>query len=141
MFINTKSLKDADQKFHRRSDPIWFSNPLHSFQGLDSTLPTQKMYFEAHFIHHDNGAILNKIPFMKKTRIGLVLGAGTLYVPEYDWQHYEMYTGLERTFKFSRRRLRIGIYGVISDGNHIQPTPSYKVSFALLDERNMKWNF
>ena len=141
MFVNTKSLKDADQKFHRRSDPIWFSNPLHSFQGLDSSLPTQRMYFEAHFIHHDNGAIINKIPFMKKTRIGLVFGTGMLYVPEYNWQHYEMYTGLERTFKFSRRRLRIGIYGVLSDGNQIKPTPSYKISFALLDERNMKWNF
>lgn len=140
-FLNTRSLKDADQKYHRRSDPIWFSNPLYSFQGLDSTLPTQKIYYEAHFVHHDNGAILNKIPFMKKTRIGLVLGAGYLYVPEFDWHHYEVLAGLERNFKFSKRRLRIGIYGVLSGGNHIVPTPGWKVSFAILDNRNLKWNF
>ncbi len=140
-FLNTRSLKDADQKYHRRSDPIWFSNPLYSFQGLDSTLPTQKIYYEAHFVHHDNGSILNKIPFMKKTRIGLVVGAGYLYVPEFDWHHYEVLAGLERNFKFSKRRLRVGIYGVLSGGNHIVPTPGWKVSFAILDNRNLKWNF
>tara|TARA_B110000285_G_scaffold123015_1_gene139087 strand:+ start:713 stop:3214 length:2502 start_codon:yes stop_codon:yes gene_type:complete len=140
-FLNTKSLQFADEKFHRRSDPIWFSNPLFSFQGLDSTLPTRKIYYEAHFVHHDNGAILSKIPFMKKTRIGLVAGAGGLYIPEFDWIHYEVLAGLERNFKFSKRRLRIGIYGVLSGGNHIIPTPSWKISFAILDNRSMKWNF
>ncbi|MBL4863007.1 MAG: carboxypeptidase-like regulatory domain-containing protein [Crocinitomicaceae bacterium] len=141
LFLNTKQLKDADQKFHRRSDPIWFSNPLYSFQGLDSTLPTQKIFYEGHFVHHDNGSIINKIPFMKKTGIGLVVGAGALYVPEFDWQHYELLAGLERNFKFSKRRLRIGVYGVLSDGNHIDPTPAWKVSFAVLNNRNLKWNF
>jgi hypothetical protein len=141
LFLNTKVLKDADQKFHRRSDPIWFSNPLHSFQALDSTMPTQRAYLEAHFVHHDNGSMINKIPFMKKTRIGLVFGVGALYVPEFDWQHYELFAGLERTFKFSKRRLRLGVYGVISDGNQMAPRPGFKVSFALMDRRNLKWNF
>ncbi len=140
-FLNTKVLKDADQKFHRRSDPIWFSNPLHSFQGLDSTLPTQKISAEVHFVHHDNGAIINKIPFMKKTRIGLVIGAGALYVPERNWQHYEILAGLERNFKFSKRVLRIGVYGALSDGNNIKPTPTWKVSFAIMNNRDLKWNF
>jgi hypothetical protein len=140
-FLNTKGLRDADQKFHRRSDPIWFSNPLYSFQGLDSTLPTQKIYFEGHYVHHAKGAILNKIPFMKKTGIGLVFGAGALYIPDLNWQHYEILAGLERNFKFSKRRLRVGIYGILSDGNNIIPTPGWKVSFAILNNRNLKWNF
>jgi hypothetical protein len=140
-FVNSKQLKDADMKFNRRSDPFWFSNPLYSFQGLDTLLPTKRRIFEGHFIHHDNGAIINKIPFMKKTGVGLVFGAGALYVTEYKYQHYEVLAGLERNFKFSRRRLRIGIYGVMSDGNAIKPTPTWKISFAVLDDRNMKWNF
>ena len=78
---------------------------------------------------------------MKKTRVGLVVGVGGLYVQEFDWQHYEALAGLERVFKFSKRRLRIGVYGVLSDGNRITPTASWKISFALLDNRNMKWNF
>ena len=140
-FITMKDVREPDLRYQRRSDPIWFSNPLYSFQGLDTTLPTKSWVHEAHFVHHDNGAILNKIPFMKKTRIGLVVGGGAMYVQEHKYQHYEILAGLERSFKLSRRRLRIGIYGCASDGNKSNFLLNYKVSFALLDDRNMKWNF
>ncbi len=141
-FLNTASLKEADRKFQRRSDPIWFSNPLYSFQSLDSTYPSNRIYYEGHFVHHDNGAIINKIPFMKKTRIGLVVGAGALYIPEFDLQHYEILVGLERNFKLSKRRLRIGIYGTLSRDNvTFKVRPDWKISFAILDNRNLKWNF
>ena len=140
-FLNAKVLKEVDWKYHRRSDPIWFSNPLFSYQDLDTSLPTLDWYFESHFIHHFNGAIINKIPFMKKTRITSVFGGGYLWVPEHQWQHYEFFTGLERIFKFAKRRLRIGAYAVFSDGNQIGPRSTFKISFALLNRRNMKFNF
>lgn len=140
-FLNSSGLREIDYKFHRRSDPIWFSNPLFSFQDLDTSLPTLDWYFEAHAVHHFNGALINKIPFMKKTRLMTVVGGGYLYVPEHNWQHYEVFAGLERIFKFSRRRLRVGLYGVFSDGNQIKPRATYKVSFAMLDNRSMKFNF
>ena len=140
-FVTMKDVREPDLRYQRRSDPIWFSNPLYSFQGLDTTLPTKRWVHEFHFVHHDNGAILNKIPFMKKTRIGLVFGGGAMYVQEHNYQHYELLAGLERSFKMSRRRLRIGIYGCVSDGNKTDPRFNYKVSFAILDDRNMKWNF
>ncbi len=140
-FLNTRSLKDADMKFNRRSDFLWFSNPLYSFQGLYTLLPTSRTIYEGHIIHHDNGSILNKIPFMKKTGIGLAFGAGALYVTEYKWQHYEILGGLERNFKFSKRRLRIGVYCALSTGNNLKPRTDFKISFAVLDDRSMKWNF
>lgn len=140
-FLNSKQLYDADFKFHRRSDPYWFSNPLYSFQQLGVSLPSKDIFYEGHIIHHDNSAIINKIPFMKKLNVGLVFGGGALYVYELNWFHSEILGGLERNFKFSKRRLRVGIYGVLSDGNHIKPTSTFKVSFAVLDDRNMKWNF
>lgn len=140
-FLTLKDVREPDLRYQRRSDPIWFSNPLYSFQGLDTTLPTKSWVHEAHFVHHDNGAILNKIPFMKKTRIGLVVGGGAMYVQEHNYQHYELLAGLERNFKLFRSRLRIGIYGCASDGNKSMPHVNYKVSFAFLDDRNMKWNF
>lgn len=141
LFLSAKNLRDPDFKFQRRSDPLWFSNPLYSFQGLDTLLRTNDMSLEAHFVHHDNGAIINKIPFMKKTRVGLVFGGGALYVKEHDWLHYEVLAGLERNFKLSRRRLRVGLYGVLSTGNKSVPRFDYKISFAILDDRSMKWNF
>lgn len=140
-FLSSRSLKDVDYKFQRRSDPIWFSNPMYSFQGLDSTMPTKDLILEVHFIHHDNGAIINKIPFMKKTRIGLVFGGGAMYVEENNFQFYELIAGLERNFKLTRRRLRIGVYGFMSDGNKIDPKIGWKVSFSILNDRNMKYNF
>jgi hypothetical protein len=140
-FLSAKNLKDADFKYQRRSTPLWFSNPLFSYQNQDSSLPSKEYYLEAHFVHHDNGAIINKIPFMKKTRVGIVFGTSMLYVAEYNYQYIELFAGLERNFKFSKRRLRIGIYGVASDGNKIDPRLSGKISFAVLDDRNMKWNF
>jgi hypothetical protein len=140
-FLTSQIVRDPDYKYQRRSDPIWFSNPLYSFQGLDSTLPSLDWILEAHFVHHDNGAILNKIPFMKKTRIGMMAGAGALWVKENNYQHFEIMAGLERNFKLSRRRLRIGIYGILSDGNFSHPKAHYKISFAILDDRSMKWNF
>lgn len=141
LFTSANNLRDPDFKFQRRSDPLWFSNPLYSFQGLDTLLRTNDMSLEAHFVHHDNGAIINKIPFMKNTRIGLVFGGGALYVKEHDYFHYEVLAGLERNFKLSRRRLRVGLYGVLSTGNKSSPRFDYKISFAILDDRSMKWNF
>ena len=67
---------------------------MYSFQGLDTLLRTDDMSLEAHFVHHDNGAIINKIPFMKSTRLDF--RGGALYVKEHDWLHYEMLAGLER---------------------------------------------
>lgn len=140
-FLNTNILRAEDEQYHRRADPILFSHPMYSYQGLDSTLPTRNWYFESHYIHHFNGALINKIPFMKKTRISTVVGGGYLWVPEHDWVHYEVYGGLERVFTFAKRRLRIGVYGVFSDGNHIQANGTFKISFAILDERSMKFTF
>lgn len=140
-FLSSKNLKPADFKYQRRSTPLWFSNPLYGYQIQDSSLPSTEYYLEAHFVHHDNGAIINKIPFMKKTKIGLVFGTSLLYVSEYNYQYGEIFAGLERNFKFSKRRLRIGLYGVACDGNKIDPRFAGKVSFAVLDDRNMKYNF
>ena len=140
-FLNAKVLREVDYKYHRRSDPIWFSNPMYSYQDIDTSLPTLDWYFESHFIHHFNGALINKIPFMKKTRITSVVGGGYLYVPEHKWQHYEAYAGLERVFKLGRQRLRLGLYGVVSDGNNIKPRTTYKVSFAFLDPDDMTFWF
>ena len=140
-FLSARAVYEPDFKFQRRSDPIWFSNPLYSFQGFDTTLRTIDYVIQAHYVHHDNGAILNKLPYFKKTRVGLVVGGGAMYIKEYNWQHYEVLAGLERNFKLSRRRLRIGVYGVLSDGNQIAPATAWKISFAMLDDRSMKWNF
>ena len=154
-FVNQDSVLFIDRKFFRESDsdPFfkWFlSQPLYSFQNLDSSYQTQDFYFEMHYIHHFQGAIINKIPFMKKTGIQALVGGGALYLPEHnDYFYLEAYTGLERTFKFVRRRLRVGAYVIFSWANNQigipkddkPPNVQFKVSFDLMNERDLKFNF
>ena len=127
-----------------------FSDPLYSFQNLDSSYQTQEFYLEAHYIHHFNGAIVNKIPFMKKTGLKTLMGAGFIYLPEHnDYFYTEAFFGLERIFKIARKRLRIGGYIVFSVANNQFTLPQadqpknvqFKISFDIMDDRDLKFNF
>jgi len=141
-FVNTKDLRFIDLQRFRQSDPILYSNPLHSFQSLDTSLVASDWFFEVHHIHHFNGALINNIPFVKKLRIRAVAGGGFLWVRESDYRHAEIFVGVERTFKLgARRRLRIGTYGVFAESNHTQPKPDFKISLDLIDTWKKNWDF
>lgn len=141
-FINANTLRLIDQKRFRQSDPILYSDPLSSFQLLDTALVATKPYIEAHHIHHFNGALINNIPFIKKLRLGVVAGAGTLWVQESNYRHSEIFAGVERVFKFgARRRLRIGVYGVAAQSNSSALKTDFKVSFDLIDTWKRDWSF
>lgn len=141
-FINTKDLRFIDYKRFRQSDPILYSNPLYSFQLLDTSLAISSLYFEGHYIHHFNGAVINNVPLLKKTRMHLLAGAGGLIVNASDYRYAEVFVGLERTFKVSvRRRLRIGVYGVVGESNQIRTRPDFKVSIDVIDTWKKNWSF
>ena len=141
-FLNTKDLKLVDQKRFRQSDPYLYSNPLASFQLLDTALVATQPYFEAHHIHHFNGALVNNIPLIKKLRLRVVAGAGLLWVKESNYRHSEAFAGVERVFKFgARRRLRIGVYGVAAQSNHSKPKTDFKISFDLIDTWKRDWSY
>ena len=141
-FLNTKDLRFIDLKRFRQSDPIWYSSPLESFQSLDTILTTTNIFFEAHHIHHFNGALINNIPLLKKTRIRTVVGGGFLYVKDSNFRHEEVFLGLERIFKLgARRRLRLGFYGVLANSNISQTDTNWKISLDLIDTWTKDWSF
>lgn len=152
-FINQDSVLYIDKKFFRQSDQSWFgwlfSDPLHSFQNLDSSYETQSFFAELHYIHHFNGAILNKIPFMKKTGIKSLMGGGLIYLPEHNFFYTEAFFGVERIFKIFRYRLRIGGYCILSVASSQFTLPDvnkpqniqFKLSFDIMDNRDLKFNF
>ena len=145
-FFNKKNVEFIDKKFFRRSDSTIFrylmSTPTQSFQNLQQAYETEDWYGELHVIHHFNGAIVNKVPFMKKTRIRSLAGAGLLYLPEYDnFFYHEAYVGLERNFKFMKNIIRPAFYLVYSDSNRQPPNLRVKFSLDVLDTRDMKFNF
>ncbi len=141
-FLNTSGLEFIDYKRFRQSDPWLYSNPLHSFQLLDTSLAVTKFFFEAHHIHHFNGALINNIPLVRKLRVHVVGGAGFLWVNENKLRHEEIFAGLERTFKIGpRRRLRLGAYGVLANSNYTDPKFGYKFSIDIIDTWKRDWSF
>jgi hypothetical protein len=141
-FLNTRILQEVDLRRFRRSDPYWYSNPLRSFQTLDSNLTTTNLFFEGHFVHHFNGTFFNNIPLVNRLKLRLVVGGGYMWLKDGNFQHYEVLTGLERVFKLgARRRLKLGIFGAYGDGNYRDGALTYKFSIDVIDTWKKDWSF
>ena len=141
-FTNTDDLRFVDFKRFRESDPLLFSDPRNSFQVLDTSLTTSNAHLEFHVIHHFNGALINNVPLLKKSRIRTVAGGGLLYLPKEKFRYQELFFGLERVFKIgARRRLRVGTYAVVGDDNNGRAETRFKVSFDLIDLWKRDWSF
>lgn len=141
-FLNTKDLRFIDLKRFRESDPFLLSDPTQTFNVLDTSLTTSNLFVEFHHIHHFNGALINNIPLLKKTRIKTIAGAGFLWLPEDNFRYQEVFVGLERVFKIgARRRLRVGTYAVLGDGTTGKADTSFKISFDIIDLWKRDWSF
>ncbi|MFK8039549.1 MAG: DUF5686 family protein [Crocinitomicaceae bacterium] len=146
-FVNKKSIELIDKKFFVRSDTstlfrFLMNSPTGQFQNLQQQYVTENLYAEFHAIHRFNGAIINKIPFMKKTRIRSLVGAGFLFLPEVNNLFYqEAYIGIERNFKLFRTIIRPALYLVYSDSNVQQPNLRLKFGITTLNMRDMQFNF
>lgn len=141
-FVNKRDLRYVDVKRFRQSDPFLYSNPLYSFQLLDTSLFATDWFLEGHYIHHFNGALINNIPIIKKMKLRTVAGAGFMWIKENNYRHEEIFGGLERVFKLgARRRLKLGFYGVLSQSNFASPKADWKISFDLIDTWKREWSY
>jgi len=141
-FINTDDLRFIDSKWFRRSDRWLFSNPLLSFQLLDQAIATENLFVEMHYIHHFNGLFINTLPIIKKTKLRVVAGAGFLWLQNENFTQQEAFAGLERIFKIGpRRRLRLGVYGVVGSSNQTTLQTEYKFSIDVIDTWNRSWEY
>ncbi|WP_116105530.1 DUF5686 and carboxypeptidase regulatory-like domain-containing protein [Lewinella sp. IMCC34191] len=133
-FTNTEDLRFVDIRRFRQSDPLLLSDPLSTFQALNTSLATSGPHLEFHYLHHFSGALINNVPLLKKTRIQAVAGAGALFLKDDSYRYQELLAGMERVFKVgARRRLRVGLYGIAADDNQSGQEVTYKVSFDLID--------
>jgi hypothetical protein len=141
-FINTNDLRFIDFMRFRESDPILLSDPTQTFNALDTSLTTTKPFIEFHHIHHFNGALINNIPLLNKTRIKTIAGAGVLWIPSQSFRYQELFVGLERVFKVgARRRLRLGTYFVVGDATNGAANTEFKISFDIIDLWKRDWSF
>ncbi|MCX6316656.1 MAG: DUF5686 and carboxypeptidase regulatory-like domain-containing protein [Bacteroidetes bacterium] len=141
-FFNQKDLRLVDYKYQRRGDPLLFLNPNEAFQSLDSTFPVFSRFYEGHYLHEFNGALLNKIPFFKKIGLREVAGAGFLIAKERNLRYGELFTGVERIFKFPFNQVgkfKLGVYVVGSVANQFNNPVQFKVGITTWDKRKGKW--
>jgi hypothetical protein len=75
-FVNTQKLLFMDFKYFLGNQTIFNTNDyLSSFRLLPYyTFSADKWYTEAHGEHHFNGFIINKLPLLKKLKVGEVVG-------------------------------------------------------------------
>ncbi|MGZ5282939.1 MAG: DUF5686 and carboxypeptidase regulatory-like domain-containing protein [Bacteroidia bacterium] len=141
-FLNKRSLRVIEYKYFRGSDEWIFSSPLNSFQLLGPTLSASESYFRVNGIYHDQGFVFNKIPVLRKCRLGLAGGAGYLAIPEQDnFRHAEMFAGIEWIFRIRKQLFRTGIYGVTAENTMSLPSLTWKVGFTFFDDYKRQWSY
>jgi hypothetical protein len=144
-FTNKNNLRILEHKYFRGSDRGLFADPLNSFQLLGYQFDTRNEYFQANYIHHFEGAILNKVPLVNKLKLQLVGGAGTLLIRDQNFAHFEAFGGLERIFNVrlfgETQPLRLGGYFVTADNNLDNANFRFKVGFDFYDSGSKKWNY
>ena len=141
-FPNQKDLRLVDYQFQRRGDPLLFMNPNEAFQALDSTFPVFKRFYQGHYVHEFNGALLNKIPLFKKLQLREVGGAGFLIAPERNLKYVEAFAGIERVFKMpfnTLSKFKLGVYIVTSAANTFSNPVQIKVGITSWDIKRNKW--
>ena len=141
-FLTQKDLRLVDYKFQRRGDPLLFMNPHEAFQSLDSTFPVFRRFYQAHYLHEFNGAILNKIPLFKKLQLREVAGGGFLYTQERNLRYIEAFAGVEKVIKWPFNPLykfKMGVYVVGSAANQFRSPVQFKIGFMSWDRKNNKW--
>jgi hypothetical protein len=117
-------------------------NPEQAFQALDSSFAVFKRFYEGHYLHEFNGALINKIPFMKKLQLKEIAGGGFLFAPERDLKYAELFAGIERAFKWpldKLQRFKIGVYIVTSAANKFNNPVQFKIGITSWDKTRDRW--
>ena len=140
-FLNYRNISLIDYRYQRRGDATIFTPPLYAFQQLDSTFFTFKRFVEVHYQHRFNGALVNKIPLIKKLSLSERAGVNILYAPERrNMFFYEGYAGIDKLIRVWRDRYKIGIYYTAGYSNLFEkPRYGFKINFEYYDRYNNKW--
>ncbi|MBK9449756.1 MAG: carboxypeptidase-like regulatory domain-containing protein [Bacteroidetes bacterium] len=141
-YLQKNNIRFTDYRFFRGSDPIFFANPLRSFQNLDTTLSTTNPFIQVNYLHDFGSALSNKIPVLKHTPIQFSAGAGFLAIPDINFLHAEVYGGIQLPFKINTQRFKLGGYYAVSYSNYEGSIGNqFKVGITFYDSFKGKWTY
>jgi hypothetical protein len=139
-FLNQRKLELPDKKYIRGRDPYLFLFPQSNFQHMDSTFTLSRDFYEAHYLHNFNGAIFNKIPFLKKLKLKEVAGGGFLIAGERNLRYFEAFAGIESMpFRIWTEKFKLGIFAVGSVANQFKNPVQIKFSIRQWDKYRNRW--
>lgn len=101
VFWNKKEMTLIDYR-HFNGNRTLFAGAYEGFQLLDYyRYSTNNNYLEAHYAHHFNGFIFNKIPLFRKLKLQEVVSVNYLNTQQ-SGNYLELGLGIEHIFKFLR---------------------------------------
>ena len=126
-FLNNKSVFAQDYKHFYGNLSHVAGEYMKTFENVSyyGFSNVSSFYSEAHFEHHSNGLITNKIPWFKKLNWNLVEGANALHIDP-KTNYAEVFVGLENIFKIFRVDVVAGFQ------NGFKPIHTYRVGFGGL---------
>jgi hypothetical protein len=101
-FAFNRNVAFADFKHFNTAEIHIIPTGLNRFLALPYYLAsTDNIYAAAHIEHHFHGAILNKVPLIKKLKWQTVVGGHYLYEPSFG-NYWELTVGIENIFRVIR---------------------------------------
>lgn len=140
-YFNKENLRVLEHKYFRGSDRFFFSSPTRSMQLLDATKSTPNDYFQANYVHHFEGAILGKVPFLNRLKLELAAGGGMLYIEDESFRQVEIFAGLERPFVLWKQLIKLGVYAVTVDNNVSTADIAFKFGINFYNDFKRKWDY
>lgn len=140
-FYNVRAIKEIDYKYQPRVGFPFFANPLSSFQALEKSYITLDRFYAGHYFHRFNGALINKIPYMKYLKLSESAGAGFLHSKENDLLYFEAYVGIEKSIRVFREMIRIGVFFVEGKTNNYPFSSGVRFSIDVYDRVRNEWTY
>jgi hypothetical protein len=140
-FLNDREIRIADQKFFRRSDKYFFSNPLYTMQQLGPSIRTTKSYFQGHYIHQFNGALMNKVPLINRLKLQSLGGASILLIEENGFAQTELFAGLSKSFSIRGQLFKLTSVYVSSVNSETPIAAGFKIGLDFYNDWSKKWSY
>ncbi len=140
-FYRDNVIKTIDYKYQSRIGFPFFGNPLYSFQSLEKSYISIDRFYAGHYFHRFNGALVNKIPYVKYLKITESAGAGFLRSEENDLTYFEAYVGVEKNVRIFKEMFRFGFYFVEGKTNNYPFSSGFRLSIDHYDALRNQWGY
>lgn len=143
-FLNAEDLRITDYRFFRRSDEFLFSNPLQSFQLLrpgTNAISTRNPFAMLNYVHRFNGKILGKVPLINRLGMQTAAGAGYLYIQDMNFNHAELFGGIELPFRIRNQLFKIGGFYCVGYSNVSNFSNEFKIGLDFFNNWTKEWSY